>query len=60
MAGSLSRPIIPLAIEYDHRRGRVVKQFTTAEEAKRWYLAKFKAGKRPRVIAIQLAARDPR
>ena len=39
-----------IAIEYDSRGQRVCKQFTDHWEARRFYTAKDKAGKNPKVV----------
>lgn len=46
------RPVEPIAIEYDYRRKRARKVFTDHYAARRFYVAKYKAGKRPRVRRV--------
>jgi hypothetical protein len=43
----ISNRLPPVAVEYDSKGQRVTKQFTNAFEARRFYAAKLKAGKRP-------------
>ncbi len=42
-------PVEPVTIEYDARGKRVTRTFTDHYEARRFYAAKYKAGKRPKV-----------
>lgn len=44
-------PSAPVTVEYDGRGGRQCKTFDDAHEARQFYAAKFKASKRPRVVA---------
>jgi hypothetical protein len=46
-------PPEPVAIEYDARGRRTQRLFTDHYEARRFYAAKYKAGKRPKVIKVQ-------
>lgn len=39
----------PVAVEYDARGKRATKQFTDCYAARRFYVAKLKAGKNPKV-----------
>lgn len=49
---SLSRPLIRTAIEYDCRGRRVVKHFDDCDAARRFFVAKDRQGKRPRLIIL--------
>ena len=49
---SIMRPIEPVAIEYDCRGKRVIKTLANAYEAKRFWMAKDKAGKNPKVRKV--------
>lgn len=44
-------PSTPVTVEYDCRGRRQAKTFDDAYEARCFYAAKFRAGKRPRVVA---------
>lgn len=47
---SISGRMPPVAVEYDGAKGqRVTKQFADAYAARRFYAAKHRAGKNPRV-----------
>jgi hypothetical protein len=45
----ISDQMPPVKVEYDGRKGRQSKHFTDAYEARRFYVAKFKLGKKPQV-----------
>lgn len=47
----MNRQLSPVLVEYDCRGQRVRRYFADAVVAKRFYCAKAKAGKRPRVLA---------
>lgn len=49
----------PVRVEYDSRGKRVTKEFADANEAKKFYAAKEKAGKHPKVKAAKKAAASP-
>lgn len=42
--------VTSVSVEYDGKVGRVVKQFSSASAAKRFYVAKDKAGKHPKIV----------
>lgn len=46
---TILRPGVPVVIEYDRGNQRATKRFTDAYAARRFWLAKLKAGKRPTV-----------
>jgi hypothetical protein len=46
------RPV-PVVVEYDCRGQRARKHFADAYQARHFYVAKAKAGKRPQVVAAQ-------
>lgn len=46
---SILNPPEPVTVEYDCRGKRVAKTFPNAWEAKRFWIAKDQAGKRPQV-----------
>jgi hypothetical protein len=50
--GSLSRPIIPVAIEYDSRGQRVRREFRDARDAKPVWCRLFRQGRNPKLIAL--------
>ncbi len=45
-------PTAPVTVEYDGRGGRKCRTFDDAYEARQFYARVFKAGKRPRVVAV--------
>ena len=54
---AISNRLPAVAVEYDKHGTRTVKQFANAHEAKRFYIAKLKAGKNP---ALTKPAEEPR
>lgn len=48
----MDRKPVPVAVEYTSRGQRVVKTFATAYLARRFYVAKFRAGANPSVKAV--------
>jgi hypothetical protein len=46
---AISNRLPPVAVEYDARGKRVTRQFANAFEARRFYAAKARAGKNPKV-----------
>lgn len=51
----LSPKVVLVAVEYDGRTGRERKEFTADSAARRFYAAKSKAGKNPRVVRATLS-----
>lgn len=46
---AISRRSPPVAVEYDYRGRRKTKQFSDAYVARRFYVAKLRQGKNPKV-----------
>jgi hypothetical protein len=46
----MNRKPLPVTVEYDKRGKRVSRTFADAYAARRFFSAKAKAGKRPRVV----------
>jgi DNA invertase Pin-like site-specific DNA recombinase len=67
MRASASRipPTPPVIVEYDCRGKRTQKTFEDAYAARRWFVAKDKAGRNPRIVSskpeseLRVAAREP-
>jgi hypothetical protein len=51
MRGSLSRPIIPVLIEFDRGGKRVTKHFADCRDAKPFFVRLWRQGRNPKVIA---------
>jgi DNA invertase Pin-like site-specific DNA recombinase len=51
MAAISNRPLPPVTVEYDTASGRVRKTFADACAGRRFYVAKYKAGRNPRVVS---------
>ena len=55
---SILEPEEPVSVEFDGRHGRVVKTFPAAWLAKKFFVAKHRAGKHPKVIKLSKGARN--
>jgi hypothetical protein len=53
VCGCVRRELLPVGVEYDCRGRRAVKVFQDAFAARRFYAAKLKAGRRPRVVRVE-------